>query len=156
MLSKSDKPPLAKAIETYVMQKREDISLSSDMFPAEGNEDEDISKIMLESLEIPMCIEEKVTDTSKKQYVLDGGSLLHRVIWRKGSTYEQICTSFAKYVKQEYGSAVVVFDGYEKGPSTKDNTHRRRKLGKECPLINFTADMIASCKQETFLLHPHN
>ena len=50
----------------------------------------------------------------------------------------------------------MVFDGYEKGPSTKDNTHRRRKLGKECPLINFTADMIASCKQETFLLHPHN
>ena len=62
------------------------------------------------------------------QYILDGGALLHRIAWNRGSTYYDICQAYVKYVTSHYGRAVVVFDGYHEGPSTKEATHRRRSL----------------------------
>ena len=58
--------------------------------------------------------------------VVDGGSLLHRIPWQKGSTYNSICQKYTDYVMQHCGRAFVMFDGYDSGPSTKDNTHLRR------------------------------
>jgi len=46
------------------------------------------------------------------QYVLDGGTLLHRIPWPRG---------FPKYVTGKYGAAVFIFDGYTQS-STKDIT----------------------------------
>ena len=156
MLLKSDKPPLAKAIEKFAIQKKTDAYLSSELFQeTEGEENEDISNHLLESLEASINIVEDIIE-AEHQYILDGGSLLHRVMWRKGSTYDEISRPFAKFTHQEYGKAVIVFDGYESGPSTKDNTHRRRTLGKEFPLITFTPDMTTSSKPEQFLLNPKN
>ena len=60
------------------------------------------------------------------QYVLDGGTLLHRIPWQLGDTYGKILQDYANYVTKHYGQEVVVFDGYEAGPSTKDSTHQRR------------------------------
>ncbi|KAJ8377229.1 hypothetical protein AAFF_G00264570 [Aldrovandia affinis] len=59
------------------------------------------------------------------QYVLDGGALVQRIPWTRGSTYMGICKRYSEYVTRNYGEAVVVFDGYQ-GTSTKDMTHRRR------------------------------
>ena len=36
---------------------------------------------------------------------------------------------YVDHVKSSYKNAVVVFDGYEGGPSTKDNAHLRRTGG---------------------------
>ena len=44
------------------------------------------------------------------QYVLDGGALLHRIIWPRGETYENICALYAEYVHNKYGQPTIVFD----------------------------------------------
>lgn len=53
---------------------------------------------------------------------LDGGALLPRVPWTKGSTYAEICSQYVAILRK-YGQTVIVFDGYVAGPATKDNTH---------------------------------
>ena len=39
------------------------------------------------------------------QYVLDGGALLHRIPWPRGSTYDSVCQMYVRYVTQKYGAA---------------------------------------------------
>ena len=67
--------------------------------------------------------------TGKVQYVLDGGSLLHRIPWTQGITYREICTVYTEYVTKKYGEAIVVFNGYGES-STKDMVHQRRAKGQ--------------------------
>ena len=62
-------------------------------------------------------------------YVLDGGSLLHRLPWTRGETFECVCARYVSYVTRKYGKASVVFDGYNNGPDVKDVTHKRRSHG---------------------------
>ena len=52
-------------------------------------------------------------------YVLDGDSLLHRLPWKKGDSYNAIAESYADFTVRHYGQATVVFDGYGEGPSIK-------------------------------------
>ena len=59
-------------------------------------------------------------------HVLDGGSLLHRVPWEKGISYDEVAMTYATFVSRRYFPPTVVFDGYEAGPSIKDPTHKRR------------------------------
>ena len=54
-----------------------------------------------------------------KPYVLDGGSLLHRLPWPRGSTFDSVCKMYVAYVKQP----VIICDGYITGPTTKNGTH---------------------------------
>ena len=52
------------------------------------------------------------------QHVLDGGALLHRIPWPRGSaTYQDIRGLYCSHVTKKYGNAIVVFDGYD------DNGH---------------------------------
>ena len=74
----------------------------------------------------------KSVDTSVEvafvgQYVLDGECLLHRVVWPKNRTYLEVEDSYLHYIRRRYTTkCVVVFDGYENGPSIKDHEHTRR------------------------------
>ena len=72
-------------------------------------------------------------------YVLDGGSLLHRLPWKKGDSYNAIAESYADFTVRHYGQATVVFDGYGEGPSLKENTHQRRGINLH-PIVSFTAE----------------
>ena len=66
------------------------------------------------------------TDVDEQHtYVLDGGSLIHRLPWSSGTTYADIAKSYVTLVAAKYGRATVVFDGYCSGPSIKDMTHNR-------------------------------
>ena len=89
------------------------------------------------------------TDIPKDiQYVLDGGDLLHKIPWVKGSTYSEISKSYRNYVLSKYGEAIVVFDGYDVA-STKDLTHNRcskDKLGPEMCLTS-TKELFLSIKK---------
>ena len=83
-------------------------------------------------------------------HVLDGGSLLHRVPWKPGETYGRIAESYADFTIRHYGSgAIVVFDGYEEGPSIKDVTHQRRR--NIHPVVSFTAETQFSRKKQKIL-----
>ena len=85
------------------------------------------------------------------QYVLDGGALLHRIPWSKGATFEQICQLYVRHVKQRYGCAVIVFDGYSEQPTTKDATHLRRTEDCQGVTVHFTCDMALNSKKDEFL-----
>ena len=88
-------------------------------------------------------------------YVLDGGSLLHRLQWNKGKTYGEIAHSYAEFTININGKATIVFDGYEGGPSIKDNTHQRR--GKNTnPVINFTPETEFTSEKDVFLPRDYN
>ncbi len=89
------------------------------------------------------------------RYVLDGGALLHRVPWFKNESYSTIMDRYHKYVSSKYPEAVIVFDGYESGPSPKDMVHlRRNKLpGRE---VVFAKDMILTTRKEEVLSNTSN
>jgi len=54
-------------------------------------------------------------------------------------------------VTKHYGQAVVVFDGYAAGPSTKDCTHRHQGGRSEGRKVVFTKDMTLQLKKKDFL-----
>ncbi|GFO18891.1 hypothetical protein PoB_004539600 [Plakobranchus ocellatus] len=66
-----------------------------------------------------------VDETSDIEYVLDGGSLLHRIPWRRSDTFAGIGQTYVEYIQRMYMKPPIVFDGYNDGPSTKDATHLR-------------------------------
>ena len=70
--------------------------------------------------------------------VLDGGSLLHRLKWKEGSTYSSIANDYASFTVENYGRATVMFDGYEVGPSIKDCAHQRRSLKLNVDKVNIS------------------
>ena len=65
-----------------------------------------------------------------ERYVLDGGSLLCKLLWRRGDTYGKIAKAYADFKSKYYGAATAVFDGYGAGPSIKDNAHQRQEKKK--------------------------
>lgn len=45
--------------------------------------------------------------------VVDGGYLLHRILWPSNQTFGYICDTYVLYVKEHYGEkSNIVFDGY--------------------------------------------
>ena len=94
--------------------------------------------------------------TEDIQYVLDGGALLHRIPWSRGSTYDDICQQYSRYVIHHYGQPTVVFDGYVHGPSTKDMTQRRRAGSYRGATVHFTSSMVFTGKKEDFLSNKEN
>ena len=87
------------------------------------------------------------------QYVLDGGSLLQRLPWKRGSQFSSIYDS---YVIKKYNKAVVVFDGYEHGPAPKDVTHHRRTGLSEGIEVKFQENMALVLKKEVFFVNKKN
>ncbi len=90
------------------------------------------------------------------QYVLDGGALLHRILWTRGSTYDEICEQYVKYVQRHYGKLVVVFDGYLSGPSTKDATQQRRAGIHVGGPVQVSGSMVFNGKKHDFLSNKDN
>ena len=63
-----------------------------------------------------------VSIPTQAKYILDGGSLLHSIQWKTGSTFSSLLQAYTGYVLRKHGKAVVVFDGYQMS-SIKDMTH---------------------------------
>ena len=87
-------------------------------------------------------------------FVLDGGSLLHKLPWQRGSTYNQLAEMYAEFVARKYKNATIVFGGYRTQQTTKAATHIRRH-GTSVQ-VNFTGDMILQDTREKFLANPSN
>ena len=43
--------------------------------------------------------------------VIDGGALLHKIPWKKGSTFDSKLATYVTFIKKQYKHATVVFDG---------------------------------------------
>ncbi|GBN79574.1 hypothetical protein AVEN_74289-1 [Araneus ventricosus] len=56
--------------------------------------------------------EQLVGNADNLYFVLDGGSLIHRVVWPKQETFDDVYTTYMSYIKRHYGDEVtVVSDG---------------------------------------------
>ena len=95
------------------------------------------------------------------EYVVDGGHLLHAIIWSKPATYKDICEAYRDFVIQ-YRNVTVVFDGYDGPPSTKSAEHdRRARLGTSVDIIIDPSlptttpqkDFLTNGKNQTRLIH---
>ena len=73
-----------------------------------------------------------------EHYVLDGGSLLHRLKWTEGTAYSSTAGDYASFTVNHYRRATVVFDGYQSGPSIKDCTHQRRSQKLNANKVDIT------------------
>ena len=89
-------------------------------------------------------------------YVLDGGSLIHRLKWTDGSTYNSIADAYASFTVDVHGNATVVFDGYDGGPSTKDNAHQRRTRTKVTNKVDISDATKFVVKKDDFLSNGMN
>ncbi|CAC5368451.1 unnamed protein product [Mytilus coruscus] len=66
-------------------------------------------------------------------YVIDGCSLIQRLLWTKGTSFGEICQLYVDYIKHRYDHAVILFYCYTPGPSTKDIlTHATVKRSSRC------------------------
>lgn len=101
------------------------------------------------------CSSEYQTSTTDVRYVLDGGSLLHRIPWPKGVTFGRIIDLYVQHVLK-YKEAIVVFDGYCNGPSTKDSAHLRRTKGIVGTKVIFSYDTPFKSKKDSFLANEQN
>ena len=79
------------------------------------------------------------------QYVLDGGALLHRIPWNKGSTFSEILKTYSDYVLNKYEVA-----------STMDSTYMRCSKAKLGLVVSFTPDMKLSGTKDLFLSNKTN
>ncbi|KAG1701346.1 hypothetical protein GQR58_004811 [Nymphon striatum] len=105
--------------------------------------------------QLPIAIRNTVLPQNV-QYLLDGRALLHRIPWTSGETYEGISSHYMRYVRDRYGNAVTVFDGYVSAPSTKDVAHSRHVRSHNSPLLKFTKDMVCNMKKDDFLANQTN
>jgi len=91
-------------------------------------------------------------------HVVDGGFLLHRVVWPLKLKYGDILEMYVNYVKRHYGcNCVVVFDGYTNSDLMIKNQERRRRqnmIKSTDILIQETMDILIS--QQTFLSNDNN
>lgn len=103
---------------------------------------------------VPECVVEELP--GDVVYVIDGGSLLQKLPWPKSITYHKLCDLYIQYLERHYPRAIVVFDGYGGGPTTKDETHQRR-IGKEMGVdVDVRGDMLLEMKKKSFLANPRN
>ncbi|GBN92590.1 hypothetical protein AVEN_189500-1 [Araneus ventricosus] len=52
--------------------------------------------------------ERPVGNTENLYFILDGGSLIHRVVWPKQKIFGDVYTTYRFYIKRHYGDEVTV------------------------------------------------
>lgn len=93
-------------------------------------------------------------------YIIDGGYLLHKVVWSRGQPFSSICESYVSYVKSKYkDSAVVVFDGYSEDKTVRGTKHAERaRRSRKQASVDFMIDktMVPTVSQQIFLCNAKN
>lgn len=94
---------------------------------------------------------------SHAKYVLDGGHLLHSVIWPRPATFGKILEMYYEHIRRCYGNNVeVIFDGYPNEPTTKTSEQRRRSLKQTSADIVVEKQHIITTSQAAFLANSNN
>ena len=89
-------------------------------------------------------------------YVLDGGALIHRVRWPKGTKFIIIAETYVKNIRKNYRlNVTVIFDGYH-NKSTKSHAHLHRNFVSQSCNVNICADNQVSFTQDRFLSNTEN
>lgn len=87
-------------------------------------------------------------------YIIDGGFLLHRVVWDNDETFNVIFDKYVQYVRRHFGPEVtVIFDGYDDCTmNVKAAEQRRRTLATSSSSdVLFDELMTVPTSQQKFL-----
>lgn len=95
-----------------------------------------------------------------KFVVVDGGYLLHKVVWSRGCPFETIVAKYIQYLGTRFGNNVaVVFDGYPTDTDqqgTKSSERARRAAVHSAPEVIFKESTTPNVSQEKFLSNDKN
>lgn len=84
--------------------------------------------------------------------VIDGGFLLHKVVWPQNSLFQTIAETYSSFVKRHYGTETVVgFLGYPANPGTKQCERSRRAKPMASLQVLFDRDTLNQVAQNKFL-----
>ncbi|GBM40927.1 hypothetical protein AVEN_161573-1 [Araneus ventricosus] len=102
--------------------------------------------------------ERPVGNIDNLYFVLDGGSLIHRVVWPTQETFGDVYTTYTSYIKRHYGYEVtVVFDGYtESSVDTKVIERQRRRMKRTSREIIFNENTVLLDPQRQSLINLAN
>ncbi|GBL90890.1 hypothetical protein AVEN_27996-1 [Araneus ventricosus] len=87
--------------------------------------------------------ERPVGNTDNLYFVLDGSSLIHRVVWPKQETFGDVYTTYMSYIKRHYGDEVTV--------NTKVIERQRRRMKRTLREIIFNESTVLLDPQRQFL-----
>ncbi|KYN08445.1 hypothetical protein ALC62_00577 [Cyphomyrmex costatus] len=101
-----------------------------------------------------------VQPTEKTLHIIDGGYLLHKVVWGRLQTIDLICKKYLTYIQQNFPNDItVVVDGYPEDVNiigTKTAERLRRSRMFQTIEIAFTQHTILQTSQEKFLANNRN
>ena len=92
-------------------------------------------------------------------YVVDGGFLIHRVVWHQHEIFSAFLDRYAEYVKNHYKeTAIIVFDGYPEKLEDKGTKGAEcaRRMGCATRDTIFDETMPATTSQSKFLSNERN
>lgn len=98
-------------------------------------------------------------DNINTTYTIDGGYLLHRVVWDREDTFSNILDKYVQYVRRHFGQKVtIVFDGYNDSTKNIKASEQRRRVTKSaaCSDILFDQHMTVPTSQQQFLSNVYN
>lgn len=103
---------------------------------------------------------ENVSINDNTHVVVDGGHLLHTVIWQRNSSVQSIVDAYVTYTLNHFGKNVsVVFDGYPEQESADQSTksaERFRRYLASSSEITFDSSTIIKVSQEKMLSNDRN
>ena len=90
--------------------------------------------------------------------IIDGGHLLHVVVWPTPLLYRDVINLYVTYISNHYtqDTVILVFDGYGDTQTTKSLEQRRRAAIKSSADINVILDAHTTTSQAEFLNNAHN
>ena len=107
-----------------------------------------------------LTLQKPLLEDSNSMHVIDGGFLLHKVLWHINDTIEVALKKHVDYVsRHSSNNSVIVFDGcpdMTKSVHAKNAKRMRRTARRIRREIVFDLSMAISCSQEQFLLGDKN
>ncbi|KAK4885458.1 hypothetical protein RN001_001729 [Aquatica leii] len=98
-------------------------------------------------------------DCTNAVYIIDGGYLLHHVVWDREETFNVIFEKYVRYLHRHYGHTVtVVFDGYSDTTKSIKAAEQRRRTTKttSSSYIIFDEFMKVPANQQQFFANIKN
>ncbi|GBM39641.1 hypothetical protein AVEN_247196-1, partial [Araneus ventricosus] len=103
-------------------------------------------------------ITQDVKPEGSQYVVVDGGHLLHKIVWRQQATFGAIADRYVQYLNNKYGQDIaVIFDGFpdDDKKSTK-NCERLRRAAHFSPDVMFYEETVLEYTKEKFLANECN